>query len=280
MSAINTVNDNTGFDEEIDFPSQSQPIYSQTNDEIEREIANSAEEEAINFSELGQDFDFEHFDDVIDIIDREESYLPSVIIVNIPPKSILIDELLTKGVEKTLYSVHARAMSYWPSNDMKDVISVMCKNQECQRFVTLKQAIAVDPLIETLISSSKERKIVLNCFECKQSSGILVFKLDLILEDTRHDKVNVQLFGHNAELFLKGTPEEMIQYPNKWYFVERVLSYICAKISSLDSHNSNNKILNWVIQPSKVGDKNEFFYQIRTATAIEKADKCVGFNSS
>lgn len=279
ISALNTSDDSLASNQSIDcFPSLSQPIdYEQTRDISEREITDNAAEEDMSFSECDQEFDV-NFDEVIEILDREDSCLPSVIIVDIPDRTVLINELFENGVNNKLYKVKARVMNYLPSNDSKDIISVLCKNRKCRRIQTLRESISEDPLMEAIVYSSKENKMSLNCSKCKQSSCGLVFKLELILEDAKRNKVIAQLFGHNAQLFFKCIPEEVIQHQSKLYYVEKVLSFICAKISSLDSQ-SQNVILYWILQPIKDVENDIFIYQIRTATAIEMADKCVGFNS-
>ncbi|XP_054163129.1 uncharacterized protein LOC128960967 [Oppia nitens] len=268
MSAVNVAVPSI----EESFPSQSLPSESQ---DINMMSTFMTTNESM-FSEM-PDFDV-NLDEIVDVLENEESYLPVTRIVDIPTQSVTIEEMITNTEDKRLYKVKARVINHLTPNDKNDIICLLCTNQECHQLKTLRQAISDDPLIESIIQSAKDRKLLLNCFKCKQSSCVLVFKMILILEDNKRDKLIVQLFGHNAELFFRATPEEILRIDIKWHFVEKLLNYICAKIASIDFKHSNNVLNYWVLQPSKVDNRDEYIYQVRTAVAIETQDKCVGLN--
>ncbi|CAG2104545.1 unnamed protein product [Medioppia subpectinata] len=271
MSAVN-----------VGTPSIEDAVLSQSFPADSQDVSTfpAAVDQSAMFSDMA-DFEMD-LHEVIDELENNECYLPVSHIVDIPFKNILIDELISDGVDKHLYKVKARVINYLPSSEKRDVISVLCTNQDCHRMITLRHAITDDPLIESIIESSKDKKLLLNCLKCQQSSCVLVFKFIFILEDNKHKKLMAQLFGHNAELFLRATPEAVLQIESKWHFVERLLNYICARISSVDSNHSSNVLNYWILQPSKVDNTTEdgdvYIYQIRTAVAIETADKCIGLN--
>ena len=273
MSAVNLSQYSTADE----FPSPSLPIdFDDNQNEVLKEIQLSAlEEESLMDEEFDLRCNLIDFKEVVQITQRKQMYLPTLREVFIPDKTVLIDQLLREGEDNQLYKVKARAINYM-SKEKEDIISICCSNSDCLRLITLRQAVSEDPLLMSTIESSKDQRLLLNCFKCKQNSSLLVFKILFTLEDNRRNKMMAELFGRNAELFLKRTPEEVLHEERNWSYVINVFKYFCPKKYSLDSRDSNNVLIHWVIQPSKVVGRDVYRYLIRTGLVIETSDKCVG----